>query len=131
MTPAERRAELLGWIAETRRLQRKLAYTFALLGVVAIGLVFVNGTVGAFAILCVALVAIASFWVTAAHNAAHRQKLAELERVERNHGKPLQTAHRAGRFLVVRDRTRLRVIFFILFDISYIFRWIIDSVSQF
>jgi hypothetical protein len=66
----DRRAELLGWIEQTRKLQRKFAIVFPV------------------------LVAMCSFWVTASHNAAHRQKLDELARVERNQGKPLTTAHR-------------------------------------
>lgn len=89
-----RRQELLGWIEQTRRLQHKMAYVFAALGVVAAVLVIVWPTVGAFALVGVGLTAIASFWVTAAHNAAHEQKLKELGRIEANHGKPLQTAHR-------------------------------------
>jgi hypothetical protein len=89
-----RRAELLGWIDKTRRLQRKMATIFAGLGLVALVLVFIVPTVGAFSLISVVLVAITSFWVTAAHNAAHRQKLDELARVAQNHGKPLQTAHR-------------------------------------
>jgi hypothetical protein len=94
MDALERRAQLLGWIEETHRLQRKLGVAFAGLGVVAIGLLFVNTTVAGFAIFGVAMTALISFWVTAAHNAAHRQKLAELAQVARNGGKPLQTAHR-------------------------------------
>lgn len=90
----ERKAQLLGWIDETRRLQRKLAVVYSALAVVAIGLLVWRTTVGAFALIALGLVAIASFWVTAAHNAAHRQKLDELARVERNQGKPLATAHR-------------------------------------
>jgi hypothetical protein len=90
----DRRAELLGWIEQTNRLQRKMAIVFPVLGAIAIGLMFWRGTVGAFAMVLVVLVAICSFWVTASHNAAHRQKLAELARVERNNGKPLTTAHR-------------------------------------
>jgi len=94
MTTLDRRTELLGWIAETRRLQRKLAYALSALGVVAFGLLFWSGAVGGFALVCVSFVAIISFWVTAAHNAAHRQKLDEIARIERNSGKPLETAHR-------------------------------------
>jgi hypothetical protein len=90
----DRRAELLGWIEQTNRLQRKMAIVFPVLGAIAIVLMFWRGTVGAFGLVFVVLVAICSFWITAAHNAAHRQKLAELERVERNGGKPLTTAHR-------------------------------------
>jgi hypothetical protein len=93
-TTQDRRAELLGWIEDTHRLQRKLAIVFPILGAIAIGLIFWRGVVGGFALVFVALIAICSFWVTAAHNASHRQKLAELDRVERNDGKPLKTAHR-------------------------------------
>lgn len=94
MDIAERRAELLGWIAKTHRLQKTLGVVFAALTVASFALLFVSRVVGAFALICVALVAISSFWVTAAHNSAHRQKLDELAKVERNAGKPLQTAHR-------------------------------------
>lgn len=93
-TAQDRRAELLGWIEDTKRLQRKLAIVFPILGAIAIGLMFWRGVVGGFALVFVALIAISSFWVTAAHNASHRQKVAELDRVERNGGKPLRTAHR-------------------------------------
>lgn len=90
----ERNAQLLGWIEQTHRLQRKLAVVYSVLAVVALGLMVWHTTVGAFALIALSLVAICSFWVTAAHNAGHRQKLDELRRVERNHGKPLPTAHR-------------------------------------
>jgi hypothetical protein len=90
----DRRAELLGWMERTRRLQRKLALIFGALAAVAFALLFVSRVVGSFGLVIVALVAICSFWVTAAHNAAHQQKLDELARVERNQGKPLATAHR-------------------------------------
>jgi hypothetical protein len=94
MDARDRRAQLIGWIEETHRLQRKLGIAFAVLGVVAVGLLFVSTTIGGFAIFGVAMTALVSFWVTAAHNAAHRQKLVELAQVARNGGKPLQTAHR-------------------------------------
>ena len=90
----ERRAELEGWIAKTQRLQRRLAIVYATLGAVAFGVLAWSRPVGGFAIFGVALVAICSFWVTAAHNAAHRQKLAELDRIAENDGKPLETGHR-------------------------------------
>ncbi|HEY5922151.1 MAG TPA: hypothetical protein VIV11_10795 [Kofleriaceae bacterium] len=90
----DRRAELLGYIERTNRLQRKLALVLPVLGAGAIALMVWNGTVGGFALFIVGLVALCSFWITAAHNAAHREKLEELRRVERNDGKPLTTAHR-------------------------------------
>jgi hypothetical protein len=90
----DRRAELDGWIAKTRRLQQRMAIAYGALGVIALALVFWNGKVGGFALFGVVLMAICSFWVTAAHNAAHRQKLAELARVEHNGGQPLTTGHR-------------------------------------
>ncbi len=89
-----RRDELLGYIEETRRLQRRLVVIFGALAVVPFGLMIWSVGLGAFTLVMLALVAVCSFWVTAAHNAAHRQKLEELDRVDRNQGKPLQTAHR-------------------------------------
>ncbi|HEX7840620.1 MAG TPA: hypothetical protein VF469_24240 [Kofleriaceae bacterium] len=90
----DRRAELEGWIARTQRLQRRMALVYGALALVAISLLLWSSRAGGFAIFGVALLAICSFWVTAAHNAAHRQKLAELARVEDNGGKPLETGHR-------------------------------------
>jgi hypothetical protein len=90
----DRRAELEGWIARTRRLQQRMAVLYGVLAVVAIAVLFWSRTAGGFALFGVALLAVCSFWVTAAHNAAHRQKLAELTRVEDNGGRPLETGHR-------------------------------------
>ncbi|HEY0476356.1 MAG TPA: hypothetical protein VGD37_02480 [Kofleriaceae bacterium] len=90
----DRRAELEGWIARTRRLQRRMAVLYGALAAVAIAVLFWSRTAGGFALFGVALLAVCSFWVTAAHNAAHRQKLAELTRVEDNGGRPLETGHR-------------------------------------
>ncbi|NVB84428.1 MAG: hypothetical protein HOV81_39000 [Kofleriaceae bacterium] len=90
----DRREVLLDYIEETRRTQKRLAVVFGVLAVVPIGLMFWRVGVGAFVLVVLALVAVCSFWVTEAHNAAHRQKLDELARMEANQGKPLQTAHR-------------------------------------
>ena len=90
----DRRAELEGWIARTHRLQRRLGVVYGALAVIAVALMFWSNAVGGFSLFGVVLLAICSFWVTAAHNAAHRQKLAEIDRVEANGGKPLQTGHR-------------------------------------
>ena len=90
----DRRAELESWIARTNRLQRRMAIVYGALGAAAIALLLWSHVVGGFAIFGIALLAICSFWVTAAHNASHRQKLAELARVEDNAGKPLETGHR-------------------------------------
>jgi hypothetical protein len=70
----QRRQQLLGWIEQTKRNQRKLAVVSAVLAVIAIGISAWNGTVGTFAFIGVGLFAICAFWVTAAHNAAHYQK---------------------------------------------------------
>ena len=79
----DRRAELQGWIADTRRRQQRMAYVFGALVALAFVLWLWQGRIGALALFFVALVGVISYWVTAAHNAAHRQKLTELERLER------------------------------------------------
>jgi hypothetical protein len=76
----DRRAQLQGWIEDTRRLQRRLAIACALLGVIAVAVRWYSPRVGGTSLLIVALIMACSSWVTAAHNAAHRQKLDELAR---------------------------------------------------
>ncbi|HUJ61808.1 MAG TPA: hypothetical protein VLX92_25060 [Kofleriaceae bacterium] len=93
----DRRSELHGWIADTRRLQRRLAAVYAVLAGLALALLAWHARVGGFALLLVGLVAVCSFWVTAAHNASHRQKLDELARLERAHREPPATGHRRWR----------------------------------
>jgi hypothetical protein len=94
MTDADRQAELEGWIRKTRRLQRRMAVLYAVLSAPALAVSLWSGTIAGFALLTIALVAICSFWVTAAHNAAHRQKLGELQRLAASGGKPPTTGHR-------------------------------------
>jgi hypothetical protein len=77
----DRHAELRRWIDDTRRLQRKLAVACTAAAVIAIGLRLWSSSIGGVALLIVTLVTGCSFWVTAAHNAAHRQKLEELSRL--------------------------------------------------
>lgn len=86
----DRRQELLGWIEKTKRTQRRLAIALAPLTVLAFALVVWNKPVGVIALVGVVALAICGFWVTAAHNAAHYQKLEELAR-----GTPATTARRA------------------------------------
>lgn len=93
-TTMDRRDQLLEYIEETKRTQKRLAVVFGVLAVVPLGLMFWRFGIGTFVLVVLGLVAICSFWVTEAHNAAHRQKLEELARIERNQGKPLETAHR-------------------------------------
>jgi hypothetical protein len=78
-----RRKELLGWIEETKRNQRTLGITLVPLGAIAFGLLLWSRPVGAIAIIGVIAIAICGFWVMAAHNAAHHQKLEELAAKER------------------------------------------------
>jgi hypothetical protein len=91
----DRREQLVGWIEETRRLQRTLGRVFATLAVVVLGIWMWRGDVAAAAFVFLAVVAIIAFWVTAAHNDAHRHKLAELDRIEKTRGDPApRAAHR-------------------------------------
>ena len=87
----DRRAELERYIADTRRLQRRMAIVFAALALVAIVMFAWSTAIGVLSLICVALIAICSFWVTAAHNATHQQKLDELARTG---GKGVPTGHR-------------------------------------
>ncbi len=78
-----RRQELLGWIEETKRNQRKLGYLLGILAAVSVGLALWSKPVGTIAFFTVAALGICGFWVMAAHNASHYQKLNELTAAER------------------------------------------------
>jgi hypothetical protein len=79
----DRRQELLGWIEKTKRNMRTLTIILIPLTAAAIGLLVWKQTVGVFAMIGVGSLAICGFWVMAAHNAAHRQKLEEIAAAER------------------------------------------------
>ncbi|HEY4175521.1 MAG TPA: hypothetical protein VGM90_01755 [Kofleriaceae bacterium] len=76
---AERRAELEGFIAETSRNRKRLAIGVGLAAVVAIGVFMVNGTVGAFSLLSVALVGVCGMWIMTAHIQDWRYRIGELD----------------------------------------------------
>ena len=75
-----RRQALLGSIDEMNRLQKRLAIVYGVLGVIAFALFFYDGLMGSFVLLSLMLVAISSFWLTAARNAATRHELDTLLR---------------------------------------------------
>lgn len=75
-----RRAELLGHIDRTNQLQKRLAILYGVLGVLAFMSFFFDGLLGSFITVTLMIIAISSFWVTAARNASHRRKLDELLR---------------------------------------------------
>lgn len=80
---AHRRDELHQWIADTRRLQRRMGYGFAAAVVLCIAMLFWHRALGVLMLVSIGGTAVASYWITAAHIAAHRQKLDELDRAER------------------------------------------------
>ena len=90
----DRRQQLEAWMNETRRLQRRMAGVFGALAALALVLVAWRPGVGGFALVFVVLTAVIAFWVTASHNAAHRQKLAELDALARTGGQTSPAAHR-------------------------------------
>jgi hypothetical protein len=83
----DRRRELEGWIARTRRTQRTLGIVIASSAAVAIGLILWKARIGGVALAIVAIVAVCGFWVTAAHLADWRGKLDALDRPPRTVGR--------------------------------------------
>jgi hypothetical protein len=86
----ERRLELEGWIAATRRNQRTLAIGIACATAVSLALCLWQPRIGLLGLALTAIVAICGFWVMAAHIADWRGRLAEL-------GKPRQPPRTVGR----------------------------------
>jgi len=75
-----RREELEQWISQTRKTQRRLAVFLPLAAITSVGLLAWQTAVGGFALLCVSLVAICSYWITSSHLADWERKLDELDR---------------------------------------------------
>ncbi|MGN6110734.1 MAG: hypothetical protein ACTHU0_36865 [Kofleriaceae bacterium] len=84
----DRRQELLGWIAETQRTQRRIGVVVGVLAVLSLGLFAWKTSAAVLALFFVASIGVISYWVTAAHNAAHRAKLEEIDRAERRKRAP-------------------------------------------
>lgn len=80
MRDMDRRAELEGWIAQTRRNQGRLALALAVATVISIGLLVWNVRIGGLVLAVVVIVAVCGFWVTTSHIADWRGKLEQLDR---------------------------------------------------
>jgi hypothetical protein len=75
---AAKRAELLGWIANTRATQKRLGVVVASAAVIAVGLMFWNGAVGGAALAITAITAMCGFWITGSHIMDWRNRLTEV-----------------------------------------------------
>lgn len=76
---ATERERLLGYVAASRRVQRKLAVGTAVATVGAVVATVLWSSAGQLALLGVGIVAICGFWVTAAHISDWRMQIARLE----------------------------------------------------
>jgi hypothetical protein len=83
----ERRLELEGWIARTRRNQRTLGIAAAAGAAVGLVVTVWMPRIGGLGLGIVAIVAICGFWVTSSHIADWRDKLAQLDRPPRSVGR--------------------------------------------
>lgn len=84
MASPDRRAELLGWIAASRRLQFRLGIGLGIAAIAAIVVTTINGTIGGVSLAMVAIVTVCAFWVTGSHILDWRNRLETLERTERS-----------------------------------------------
>lgn len=83
MIPEQRRAELLGWIAASRRLQIRLGIGLAAAAAAAIVAISFSPTIGKLSLAMVAIVTVCAFWVTGSHILDWRNRLEELDRASR------------------------------------------------
>lgn len=83
MTPEQRRAELLGWIAASRRLQIRLGIGLVAAAIAAIIVLSLWPLVGKLSLAMLAITAVCAFWVTGSHILDWRNRLEALEQSER------------------------------------------------
>ncbi len=81
-SPEQRRAQLLSWIAETRRNQRRFAIGLAIATALSFALMLWRTDVGEAGLGIVAISAVCGFWITASHITEWRSLLAELDRTD-------------------------------------------------
>lgn len=78
----DRRAELLRWIADTQRTQKRGLVALGALVVICLGVMIWRATWGQVALGCVLATGGIGWWVTNAHLQEWRSKLDELARAE-------------------------------------------------
>ena len=78
MSADPRRDELLGWISNTRKTQRKLTYVVGLLILASSVLLFWNLEIGLVLLTITAILGIAGFWITSSHILDWSDRLAGL-----------------------------------------------------
>lgn len=83
MKPEQRRAELLGWIAASRRLQIRLGIGLVAAAVAAVIVVSVWPLIGKLSLAALAIISVCAFWVTGSHILDWRNRLEALDRSER------------------------------------------------
>lgn len=76
---AVERERLHGYIAASKRVQRRLMFVVAGLVALSIGILVFDGRAGGLAFLATGIIGGAGFWVTAAHIADWRLKLRTLD----------------------------------------------------
>jgi hypothetical protein len=69
------RDELLGWIEDTQRNQRILAFVVSASAALSVALMIWREPIGAFGLVVTAFVALVGFWVTASHINEWRTRL--------------------------------------------------------
>ncbi|MDX2091890.1 MAG: hypothetical protein SFX73_28770 [Kofleriaceae bacterium] len=80
MSADPRREELLGWISQTRRTQRKLTYVIGAMILISSILLFWRLGIGPLALALTAIVGISGFWITSSHILDWNDRLAGLRR---------------------------------------------------
>ncbi len=83
MGTPERRAELLGWIAASRRLQFRLGIALSIAAVIAIVVTVIDKTIGGISLAMLAIISVCAFWVTGSHILDWRNRLEALDQAER------------------------------------------------
>lgn len=78
---AAERDRLHGYIAASRRVQRRLAVAVIALGAIGLGALAVHRAAGGIVLLTTVIVGVCGFWVTAAHIADWRLRLRTLDQI--------------------------------------------------
>lgn len=80
MAASDRRAELEGWIASSRRLQIRMGIGLGVAALISLVIMIFDATVGKVGLAMLVITAICAYWVTGSHIADWRHQLEHLSK---------------------------------------------------
>jgi hypothetical protein len=87
MSSPDRQADLIRWIASSRRLQRRFGVVLCVAAIASIIALQFDAVIGKAALAIIAIVAVCTYWVTGSHILDWRNQLETIDQARRRDAK--------------------------------------------